>query len=820
MIDTEFEKLGVFYLGRKFDIEARKPLEEPVLYESRDLVTHAVCIGMTGSGKTGLCLGLVEEAAIDGIPVIAIDIKGDLTNLLLNFPSMQAADLEPWLDTRQARQQGISVEQLARERAVQFRKDLTESGQSLERIAKLRDSNETVVFTPGSSAGVSVSALRSFDAPSPEVMDDTDALRERINSSITSILVLLGIEADPLQSREHILLANILKSLWQENKSIELADLVHLIQKPPITRIGAIDLESIFPAKERFEFAMRLNNLLASPGFEVWMQGEPLEIDQILYSANGKPRTSIFYIAHLNDTERMFFVTLLLNRIVAWMRSQSGTSSLRALLFMDEIFGYFPPVANPPSKQPLLTLLKQARAFGLGVMLATQNPVDIDYKGLSNAGTWFIGRLQTERDKARVLDGLEGVSASSGTQFDRQRTDTLLSSLSSRVFLMNNVHDDAPQLFKTRTTLSFLAGPLTTDQLKRLTRGTKTAAPKAEPSPLETPQKPAASPKPSNSQPLLPPDIRTCFLPVRTTAPASAQLVYSPNLIAVGNVRFVDTKTSVDSTLQYCLLATTSGDLAQVEWEQSQAAKVWMEDLENSPQPTAIFESPPSAMTIAKNYATWTKDFTNWLYASKNVRVFKSDTTGEFSKPRESERDFRIRLAQTSREKRDEAVQALKAKWAPKLATLEDKVHRAEQKVEQEQAEARNQQFNSAVNLGATVLGAFVGRRRVGVGALTRASSTARSMNRAAKEQQDIQHAEESLDRLRQQAADLDAQFAAEMTAIDGKFDPLSAKLTEIAVSPKKTNITIPLFAFAWTPFWRLPSGEMKPAWIRNEVAQ
>lgn len=273
------------------------------------------------------------------------------------------------------------------------------------RILRLREAADFSIYTPGSTAGLSVSILNSFAAPTSDVRNDVELLRERIGTTVTSLLGLLGIEADPIQSREHILLSTILDQTWKRQEDLDLTALIQAIQSPPVSKIGVMDLESFFPSKDRFAFAMKLNNLLAAPGFQAWLEGEGLEIQSLFYTPAGKPRMAIFSIAHLNDAERMFFVTLLLGQLVGWMRAQSGTTSLRALLYMDEIFGYFPPVANPPSKLPLMTLLKQARAFGLGVVLATQNPVDLDYKGLANTGTWFIGRLQTERDKARVLEG-------------------------------------------------------------------------------------------------------------------------------------------------------------------------------------------------------------------------------------------------------------------------------------------------------------------------------------------------------------------------------------------------------------------------------
>ena len=414
-----YEKLGVFYMGRKFDLDSGRLTEELVLYDSKDLTTHAVIIGMTGSGKTGLGLGLIEEALIDSIPVIAIDPKGDLPNLLLTFPELSAEDVEPWVDDQEALAAGLNRRQFAARQAELWRKGLADWGQGPERIGRLRAAADLAVYTPGSRSGLPINTLGSFDPPPAAVLEDRDLMRERVQSTATSLLALVGVEADPVSSREHILLANLFNALWSENKRLDLPGLVHAIQQPPFARVGVMDLDSFFPARERFQLAMRFNNLLASPGFESWLEGDPLEIQRLLYTAEGKPRASIFTLSHLGDAERMFFVARLLNEVLAWVRSQPGTSSLRAVLYMDEIFGFFPPVRTPPSKLPLLTLLKQARAYGLGVVLATQNPVDLDYKGLSNTGSWFIGRLQTEGDKQRVMAGLEGAAA--GGRFDRGR---------------------------------------------------------------------------------------------------------------------------------------------------------------------------------------------------------------------------------------------------------------------------------------------------------------------------------------------------------------------------------------------------------------
>ncbi|MGQ0572002.1 MAG: ATP-binding protein, partial [Armatimonadota bacterium] len=565
----DFEKLGVFYLGRPYNLKDKKAAEGLILYDSKDLVTHAVCVGMTGSGKTGLCICLLEEAAIDGIPAIVIDPKGDLTNLMLTFPRLQAQDFQPWVNEDDARRQGVPVEEYARQQADLWTQGLREWGQDGARVQRLRDAAEFAIYTPGSTAGIPVSILSSFAAPPPSTREDAEAFSERVGTTATSLLTLLGIEADPVRSREHILISTVLGVAWRAGQDLDLTALIQGIQTPPVSRIGVVDLESFFPSDDRFALAMRLNNLLAAPGFDLWMRGEPMDVGRFLYSAQGKPRVSIFSIAHLGDAERMSFVALLLNQVLGWMRGQSGTTSLRAILYMDEIFGFFPPVANPPSKAPLLTLLKQARAFGLGVVLATQNPVDLDYKGLSNTGTWFLGRLQTERDKARVLDGLEGVAAGTGMRFDRSEMDTLLAGLGKRIFLMHNVHDDGPEVFATRWAMSYLRGPLTREGIKRLMEPVKAAMPAtstpAAPSPapptpigpdaaVSVPAEPATAPGGRTTRapvgafarPVLPPDIPQYFVPFRTPPSPGAGARYEPMVFGAAQIQFLDTKLGVD----------------------------------------------------------------------------------------------------------------------------------------------------------------------------------------------------------------------------------------------------------------------------------
>jgi hypothetical protein len=805
---TDYEKLGAFYLGRPYDLAARRPAGELLLYDSKDLVTHAVCVGMTGSGKTGLCLSLIEEAALDNVPVLAIDPKGDLGNLLLTFPQLRADDFAPWVNADDAARKGMSVADYAAKQAETWTNGLASWGQDAARLQRLRDAAEVVVYTPGSNAGIPVSIVKSFAVPDKAVMEDGELLRERVGSTATSLLGLLNIDADPIQSREHILLATILNWSWAQGQDLDLAALIGHIQNPPVSKIGVLDLESFYPGKDRFGLVMALNNMLAAPGFSAWMEGEPLDIQAMLYTPQGKPRVSIVSIAHLNDAERMFFVALLLNQVLGWMRAQSGTTSLRAILYMDEIFGYFPPTANPPSKQPLLTLMKQARAFGLGVVLATQNPVDLDYKGLSNAGTWFIGRLQTDRDKQRVLDGLEGANATAGAAFDRAKLDVILSGLGNRIFLMNNVHDDGPTVFETRWAMSYLRGPLTREQIKTLMAGRKAAAPEADDRQQTTDNRPQTTMSGQQSRPSLPPDIPQFFIPLRGRK--DAPLLYRPMLFGAARVNFVDSKTKVDVTRDAIFVTPITEAAVPVNWDEAQAVDVAASDLERDPAEGATFAELPAAGGKAKSYAAWGKDFVTYLYGAQTLELFRSPGTKEISRPGESERDFRARTQQSAREGRDAAVEKLKQKYAPRLAVLQERLRKAQQAVEVQEAQAKQAQFSTAVSVGASLLSAFIGGKG---SALSKAGTAAKGVGKAMKEGGDIGRARETVEAVQQQLAGLDEQFKTESAALESTLAAQSEQLETLSLRPKKSNIAVQLVALAWAPYWREASGAATPAW-------
>ena len=839
-IARTYEKLGAFYLGRSYDLASSEIQDDLVLYDSKDLTTHALCVGMTGSGKTGLCIGLLEEAAIDGIPALIIDPKGDLTNLLLTFPELRPDDFAPWINEDDARRNGMSAEEFAKAQADLWRKGLASWNQDGDRIRRLREAAEFAIYTPGSEAGLPISILSSFAAPPAALMEDVDLYRDRISTTATSLLALLGIDADPIRSREHILLSTLLDRGWQQGQSLDLGRLIQLIQSPPISRIGVLELESFYPAKERFELAMALNSLLASPGFASWIVGDPLDVDRLLYTPDGKPKVSICYIAHLSDAERMFFVSLLLNQTVSWMRGRTGTTSLRALVYMDEIFGFMPPVANPPSKKPLLTLLKQARAFGVGVVLATQNPVDLDYKGLSNCGTWFLGRLQTERDKNRVLVGLEGVSVGTGGPFDRQEMEKILAGLGKRVFLMHNVHEETPAVFHTRWAMSYLRGPMTRRQIKRLraasggsgpgssegaqqlsTAAAATASVTVSASP---PGKSAAPSQPpmvtelsSSPPPILPPEISQCFLPVERSS-QDGEYLYRPRLLGTARVHFVDSRRGFAAEERVALLSPLTEGSKTIAWEDAAVLELTEADVVAPPSGAARYAELHAAFSKPRNYAVWKKSLADCLYHNRRYQLLKSAHLGEISHAGESEREFRIRIVERTHEERDLQIAKLRKKYDSKFKTLRERIRKAESAVQREQEQASAAKMQTVISVGATLLSAVLGRQ-VSSTTIGKATTAARGAGYAARQSQDVQRARQNVEAYSQELAALEKAFQAEIEAIRSKLDPLTQELETMTLKPRRSekprrsDIDIRMVSLAWAPYMLDVDGARVPAW-------
>jgi hypothetical protein len=808
---SDYEKLGQFYLGRGYDSVTKKVDDDLILYDSKDLVTHGVVLGMTGSGKTGLCLALLEEAAMDHIPAIVIDPKGDIANLLLTFPDLDAKSFRPWINEDDAAKKNVSPDEFAASTAEMWKKGLADWGQEPDRIRQFRDKVDVNIFTPGSKAGIPVSILSSLKVPPFEITDDSELFSERIESTVSSLLSLLGVDVDSAQGSEPVLLSTIFQKVWSEGKDITLENLIRYIQKPPFDKVGVIDLESFLPEKSRQTLALKFNNLLASPGFATWLEGPPLDMANMLHTNSGKPRISIFSIAHLGDAERMFFVSLLLNQLLGWMRSQNGTTSLRALFYMDEIFGYLPPTANPPSKKPMITLLKQGRAFGLGCLLATQNPVDLDYKALSNIGTWFLGRLQTERDKLRVLDGLEGAAGSQNAKFDRSSMEKLISGLGNRVFLMNNVHDDAPTLFHVRWVMSYLTGPLARTQIKALMdpkRGEFETRPSSS-SPDDggfagmPGLTPTAPEKAKGARPVVGAGVKEIFVPPAGNAD---DIIYKPHLLRTGVVHFSSAKIGVDGSATVRFVNPIKPDKIDLSVSLPPPLKL---DPENSqpPEEASFSELPGFAMNAA-NYKQVEKTFTEELYREQRLEVFSCPALKAWSKFNETEAEFRMRLQHQAREARDAAVGKMRDATAKKISTLENQRRTAQGQLDRQKAESTSAKMQAGVSILGGLLSAVLGKK-AGLGTLTKGTSALTKGTAAYKQMQDVTAAEEKVESIDAQIDTVRQEIETEASRIAEQYDPSTIALETESIKPTRADVKVELVALLWLPF----DGRGEQAW-------
>ena len=845
-----------FYLGRLVDSKTAKPTTTPVEYDPADLTTHAVVTGMTGSGKTGLCVALLEEAALQNVPAIIIDPKGDLTNLLLHFPNLLPQDFQPWIDPEMERRTGKSMDEIANEAASSWRTGLKEWGIGQDRLLALQNAAKFAIYTPGSDSGIPVSVLSSLAAPDLDWNSNREVLRERISSTVTALLGLVGMnDIDPIRSREHILLSNIFEFHWSAGNDLDLTELILQTQTPPFANLGAFPVDTFFPAKDRMELAMVLNNILASPAFESWREGETLNIQSMLFTPEGKPRHSIFYLAHLSDGERMFFVTLLLSAVETWMRTQKGSTALRALLYMDEIYGYLPPTAVPPSKGPLLRMLKQARAFGLGLLLATQNPVDMDYKALSNTGTWFIGKLQTERDKNRLLDGLE--SAAGG--IPRAEMDKLISSLGKRVFVMHNVHEKMPVLIQTRWAMNFLAGPMTRAQIPALnqlvdaqttlraaptpvtaSRTVSTPQPSVETfQPIPTPSTLSAAEgsqpstfQPSNVQPAtrnvqpstngnltkptLPAGIREYFLPQNYSLPEAFQsakrampsqamiqgIVYRPSLLASAQVRLLDRKYGVDSEIAKTSLVDSLDRRGIVRWDEFAYAGPSLDKVETMPAAGARFGTIDAPLNDSKLMTALQKDFTDWIFRNAEVTARANAKLKVFGGPDVSQAEFMKACSDAARDGRDTELEKKTTAIDKKIKSIEDKLFREERELQQDEEDLRNRNIETGLSGAEAVAGLF------GLGRKKSLSTSVSKYRMAQNAKEDVRESEDAIAQYKKELADLERQRQEIESTVNDSWGSIVNEISEVSIKPKKTDIYVNLFGVAWKPFYIVQSGD------------
>ena len=783
-----YEKLGLFYLGKEVDVKTYQTTDDLFLYKSKDLTTHAAIIGMTGSGKTGLGIALIEEATIDNIPSIILDPKGDMGNLLLAFPELRAADFEEWIDPMEAENKGLTPAQYSQEVARNWQKGLESFRQNKERINILKSNADFTIYTPGSKSGVPLSVLSSLEVPAQEVMEDPDTYSAMINSTVTGLLSLVNIKADALTSKEYILLAALLSHFWKKSISLTLEELIGYVTNPPFEKIGVLSLNTFYPQKERLELAMLLNNILSSPGFSMWLEGERLDIQNLLYTENGKPRVSILSLAHLDYNQQMFFVTLFLNKYISWMREQSGTPALRTILYMDEIFGFFPATSSPPSKKPMLILLKQARAYGVGVVLATQNPIDLDYKGLSNIGSWFLGRLQTKQDRDKVIDGL---SKSDIGALDKSAVDNLLANMKKRTFLLKSAHLDTLPLFETRWVLSYLRGPLTTQEINKLMEEKLTVLEKAVPMhedsfdlPPVVPEEKEIKPEVEIVKPFLSDKIKQYFL---HQPPFEEDIAYQPSIILKGKVRFYNETKNIDEQQVVSLKIPVEPDMIELNLKGAAPNNDDITSYDLKPFENARFTMLPPFLEKMKDTKRIEEKFKNYLYDNTRIELFNNRQLKLLSKPGEELADFKSRMSDLIREERDKAVEKLTEQYTKKEEKLENDYLKLQEKLEKEEADVKAITTQSALTLGSSVLGVLLGRTKVGtlntgVTGLNRAS-------RILKEKKDVELVKKKIEELSGNIKKLEEELKQDIEKISVRYNIENYSIETISIKPKKGDI-------------------------------
>ena len=828
-------------LGAHVDPATHQKSDTITAVSSGDLTTHGVIVGMTGSGKTGLGVVLIEEALTANIPTLLIDPKGDLTNLCLMFPGLSAAEFQPWVNEGDATKAGQSIADFAAAQAKLWTDGLAGWGIGPARIAALREQVDFTIYTPGSGAGVGLNIVGSLQAPAD--LGDPEIVGDEIQGFVSGLLGLVGIDADPLSSREHILLSNVILNEWTNGRSLDLATLVGMVQNPPIRKLGVFELDQFFPANDRTQLAMRLNGLLASPSFGAWMSGPPIDIGALLRTPDGKPRCAIVTTAHLSDQERQFVTTLILSKLVTWMRGQSGTTDLRALLYMDEVAGYLPPTAAPPTKKPIMTLMKQARAFGVGVVLATQNPVDVDYKAISNAGTWMIGRLQTDRDKQRLLDGM---SAASGGVDVRAVGDTI-SGLAKREFVLRRAGKDQPEVFTTRWAMSYLRGPLTRDQIATLmaakhapadTSGSSAAAASggAEPSPVSSSPAsafappegvPAAAPAPVPAPGAAPPAKAPTGLGGHDNTPVMPEIaagtavrwadIASPWLAAVGGdsrgttyepavvarvaLRYDDDKADLVHDQEYEAVLFPLGD--PPDPTRAVAVDYDDRDLRTDPPPGCMYRLTDAPLRDKSMLAKVERGLIDHLVRSQTLEIHTNRKLKLFSRPGEDAEAFTARCLTAADQAADAETAKLRDKYEAKVVKLQSQIQAAEDRADVAREERKGRRSEEMLSTAGSILGGLLGGRSRGslLGKVLKGAGGAagrRSRSAAAGERLDA--AENKVESLTTQLEDLEGDLADEVTQIDAQWMAVAKDVTTTPVTLERTDVKVTQMSVVWIP--------------------
>ncbi|MFP5322231.1 MAG: helicase HerA domain-containing protein [Acidimicrobiia bacterium] len=782
-------------LGETVDPSSGDRTGGAISIDAADLTTHGVIVGMTGSGKTGLGVVLLEEALRAGIPTLVLDPKGDMTNLALRFPGLTTEEFAPW----------VPAGSDPAATATTWREGLASWGLGTADVADLDARSRVTVYTPGSTAGVGLDLVGSLAPPTGV---DQEGRADEVDGVVSGLLALVGIEADPLSSREHILLANLVERAWAAGEPLDLGRLVHQVQEPPLRKLGVLDLDSFYRAADRSKLALQLNGLLASPAFSAWSQGVPIDVGAMLAPVDGKASCSVIYLAHLGEEERQFVVTLVLSKLVTWMRAQPGTPDLRALVYMDEVFGYVPPTAAPPAKKPILTVLKQARAYGVGMVLSTQNPVDLDYKALSNAGTWMVGRLQTERDVARLRDGL---TAASGA-VDVDALGTTIAGLGKRAFVLHSTKGSAPAVFTTRWALDYLAGPLTKDQVGALPGAAVAptapvaASPAAAPAGSTTPvaDRPVAL---ADDESPVPPTVAD-DVPVRWVDPAAPWLPEvggdptSTRHAAVVVVRaalvYDETKADLRHAEEFECVLTDLG--AAVDVSGRHVVDHDDRDLRDAAPAVATYRLPEAPLDRSGWFADVRKAVVDHLYAERTLVLRRNAELDLWSRPGESEGDFLARCRAAAAAKVEEEAADVRARLERRMGTVRTALEREQTRVAELQARASDAKQHEVLSAAGDLLGAFLGGRRSARSVLTKVKGASSRRNQTSAAGQRVETALEKVEQRTAELADLEAELVDALADLDADWAEKAEAIDEVEVGLEKTDVEVRHLVLAWLP--------------------
>ncbi len=767
------------YIGKTFN-PADRSLGERFMLDSSDLTTHGIVIGMTGSGKTGLSIGIIEELLKAKVPVIVIDPKGDMGNLALAFDRLAPEQFEPWVDKDDAAREGKSVPAVAAATAAMWTKGLGDWGITVDDVAAYAKGHTVKLFTPGASAGIPLNLIDSLDAPGGDFGENEEEYRDEIDSIVTALLGFIKVEADPISSREYILTFSLIENAWRNGQDLDLESLIGQVANPPIQKIGALPIDAFYPQKERNGLMFALNNLVASPPFQAWRQGDAIDIEEWVRPGDGLPQLSIISTAHLDDEQRIFVTALILNKLKTWMRKQSGTSELRCLFYMDEIFGYFPPTANPPTKKPLLTLLKQARAYGVGILLSTQNPVDLDYKGLGNMGFWAIGRLQTEQDQDRVKQGIASALADSDSGIDFE---TMIGGVQKRVFLVHDIHRKKPELVNSRWAMSYLRGPITRDEIRKLRgsdepAGAEGAAESSATAAPRTRKRRGLGGAVANSI-----DAAREASAGKSGLPAMAPPLPAPfkaKFLSHGGGELAEPYVFVKAAVRYKVGGVSSDEMTRLLGFRMTAEMAIGELLEQDPLEIAgdLDTSGPAGLRFADLPAfvqmAGAKGIERQLKSRLDdrlqVEITFDPVTKKFAGFDEAPEDFALRLGAASNS-------------SPKRDALELKIRKKQQDLAVKRRDASGRKAEKWATVGTSILGnigIFSGRRKrvTGIGSVlskSRMESTA----------------EQRADALEAEINDLKSQLGEIQTVDPGRFE-------QRMVKPAATDVSIIRFDIVW----------------------